>query len=255
MTGWYENDDFWKETIPVMFGPQAWDDAPQQAKSILERVGMEPSVQVLDLPCGVGRHSLAFAYMGCQVTGVDRTSLYLDEALRRTQEAGLNIEFVQADMREFVRPESYDLAINLFTSFGYFEDQADDMKVLANFYRSLRPGGVLVMDMMGKENLARIFRPRDWRELEDGTLVLEEREVTRNWTWMENRWILIKGGQRRDFSLSHRLYSAAELARLLELAGFEQIDFFGDLAGAPYHYSAQRLVAVARRCSVGDDLR
>lgn len=247
MSTWYEDDDFWEETIPVMFGPQAWEMAPQQVADILERTGLEPPVRVLDLPCGVGRHCLEFARAGCQVTGVDRTALYLDEARQRAQQAGLDIELVQADMRDFSRPESYDLAINLFTSFGYFEDQADDVKVLANFYASLRPGGVLIMDMMGKENLARIFRPRDWHELEDGTLVLEEREVTRNWTWIENRWILIREGQRRDFSLSHRLYSAAELDHLLALVGFDLIDFYGDLAGAPYHHSAQRLVAVARR--------
>lgn len=247
MPDWYEDDDFWKETIPVLFGPQAWEMAPQQVENVLARVGLEPPIRVLDLPCGVGRHSLELARIGCQVTGVDRTSLYLANARQSAQEAGLDIEFVQADMRDFSRPESYDLAINLFTSFGYFEDQADDVKVLTNFYASLRPGGVLVMDMMGKENLARIFRPRDWHELEDGTLVLEEREVTRNWMWIENRWILVKNGKRHDFSLSHRLYSAAELEHLLALVGFEQIDFFGDLAGAPYHHSAQRLVAIARK--------
>lgn len=247
MPDWYNDDSFWEETMLMMFGSQAWEMAPQQVADILARTGLEPPIQVLDLPCGPGRHSLEFARLGCQVTGVDRTSLYLDEARRRAQEAGLNIEFVQADMREFSRPESYDLVINLFTSFGYFEDQADDVKVLTNFYTSLRPGGILVMDMMGKENLARIFRPRDWHELEDGTLVLEEREVTRNWTWIENRWILVKGGKRRDFLLSHRLYSAAELEHLLAVVGFDLIDFYGDLTGAPYHYGAQRLVAVARR--------
>jgi SAM-dependent methyltransferase len=247
MSNWYEDDNFWSETIPVMFGTQAWEMAPQQVADILERTGQEPPIHVLDLPCGPGRHTLEFARLGCHVTGVDRTTCYLDEARLRAQEAGLDVELVQADMREFARSEAYDLAINLFSSFGYFEDQADDVKVLSNFYTSLRPGGMLVMDLMGKENLARIFKPHDWHELEDGTLVLEEREVTRNWTWIENRWILIKGGQRHDFSLSFRLYSAAELEHLLVLVGFDLIDFFGDLAGAPYHYGAQRLVAVARK--------
>lgn len=247
MSNWYDDDNFWKETAQVMFGAQAWEAAPQQVADILGRTGLEPPIRVLDLPCGPGRHALEFARLGCQVTGVDRAALYLDEARRRAQEAGLDIELVQADMREFSRHESYDLAVNLFTSFGYFEDQADDVKVLTNFYTSLRPGGVLVMEMMGKENLARIFRSRDWRELEDGTLVLEEREVTRNWTWIQNRWILVKGGKRCDFSLAHRLYSAAELEHLLALVGFDLIDFFGDLAGAPYHHSAQRLVAIARK--------
>jgi len=247
MPDWFDDDIFWKETAHKMFNARAWEMAPQQVADVLARTGLEPPIRVLDLPCGPGRHSLEFARAGYQVTGVDRTAQYLEEARQHAEEAGLSIEFVQADMRDFSRPESYDLAINLFTSFGYFEDQADDVKVLANFYASLRPGGVLVMDLMGKENLARVFRPRDWQEEEDGTLVLEERKVTRNWTWIENRWILVRDGQRRDFSLSHRLYSAAELEHLLALVGFDPIDFYGDLAGALYDHEARRLVAVAHK--------
>lgn len=247
MTNWHEDDSFWKATASIMFRTQIWEMAPQQVEDVMVRTGLEPPFHVLDLPCGVGRHALEFARKGCQVTGVDRTSQYLDEAVQHAKEAGLDIEFVQADMRAFSRPESYDLAINLFTSFGYFEDQADDVKVLTNFYNSLRPGGVLVMEMMGKEVLARIFKPSNWDELEDGSLILEEREVIRNWTWVENRWILVKDGQRHDLPLSHRIYSAAELEHLLAVVGFDPIEFYGDLAGSPYDHEARRLVAVACR--------
>lgn len=73
-------------------------------------------------------------------------------------------EFMQADMRAFRMPVGFDLAINLFTSFGYFEEEADDRKVLANVLASLNSGGAYVMDMMGKEILARSFQERDWRD-------------------------------------------------------------------------------------------
>ena len=247
MTNWHEDDNFWETTASMMFRTQIWEMAPQQIEDIMARTGLELPFQVLDLPCGVGRHALEFARKGCQVTGVDRTSQYLDEARQHAKGAGLDIEFVQADMRDFSRSESYDLAINLFTSFGYFEDQADDVKVLTNFYNSLRPGGVLVMEMMGKEVLARIFKPSSWDELDDGSLILEERKVTHNWTWVENRWILVKDGQRHDLFLSHRVYSAAELEHLLAVVGFESIEFYGDLAGSLYDQDARRLVAIARR--------
>jgi SAM-dependent methyltransferase len=146
-----------------------------------------------------------------------------------------------------VRPAAFDAAINLFTSFGYFEDPAEDRQVVDNLFRSLRPGGALVMEMMGKEVLARIFRRSDWQELPDGTLYLQERAVTRDWSWIENRWILIKGGQRREFEVGHRLYDGVALKALLLDAGFESVTLYGALAGVPYDTDARRLVAVARK--------
>jgi trans-aconitate methyltransferase len=90
---------------------------------------------------------------------VDRTAFLLERACERAQAAGLDLELVQADMREFRRPAAYDLAVSLFTSFGYFDALEDDLRVLRNLRASLTPSGVLVMDMVGKEWLARHFQP------------------------------------------------------------------------------------------------
>jgi hypothetical protein len=105
----------------------------------------------------------------------------------------------------------------------------------------------LAIEMMGKEVLARVFLPRDWQELADGTLFLQERAVDQDWTWMENRWILIKDGQRLEYTVGHRLYDGAGLRALLLDAGFESVALHGGLDGAPYDTSAQRLVAVAHK--------
>lgn len=247
MDTWHEQDDWWEATAQVMFRQRAWDAAPQQVEQVLALAGIEPPAHVLDMPSGVGRHSIEFARLGCTVTAVDRTASYLKRAQARAEELGLKVEFVQADMREFDRPDAFDLAVNLSTSFGYFEDQADDRRVLRNFLESLRPGGALVMDLMGKEVLARIFRPHDWLELEDGTLLLEKRQVRGDWSWMDNEWILVRDGERRVYPLSHRLYSAAELKALLAGAGFTSARAYGDLAGADYDHDARRLVIVARK--------
>jgi hypothetical protein len=99
---------------------------------------------------------------------------------------------------------------------------------------------------MGKEVLARIFRERDWYEI-DGILILEERKVHRNWTWIESRWILIKDGKKVEHQISLRLYSAAEFSALLKECGFNSIDVYGDLAGAPYDHTAKRLILVAHK--------
>ncbi len=155
-------------------------------------------------------------------------------------------------MRNFCRPEAFDAAINLFTSFGYFEDPAEDRQVIANFFASLKPSGRLLMDMAGKEVLARVFRERDWQEEEDGTLFLEERRITRNWGWIENRWIAIRGERRVEFQLGHRLYSAVELTALLADVGFIDLSVYGSLAGAPYDHTAHRLVVLARKPDTRD---
>jgi SAM-dependent methyltransferase len=99
---------------------------------------------------------------------------------------------------------------------------------------------------MGKEVLARIFRERDWYEL-DNTMILAERKVCANWTWMENRWLMVRDGKMDECKVSHRLYSAAELAALLSDCGFKVIDVYGDLTGAPYDHTAKRLVLVAHK--------
>jgi SAM-dependent methyltransferase len=177
---------------------------------------------------------------------VDRTKTYLTKARKQAENEGLNIEFVRDDMRSCCRPDTFDVVVNLFTSFGYFEDLNDDKKVVTNVYRSLRENGVFLIDTMGKEVLARIFRERDWYEVND-ILVLQERKVSRNWSWIENRWIMVKDGKTEESRLSHRLYSATELTALLRDCGFGAIDVYGDLTGTPYDYTAKRLVAVAHK--------
>ena len=246
MTVWHEQDEFWG-TVPL-FREAHWEIAAEQVEGVIELAGLEPGAAVLDLPCGVGRHSLALARQGFRVTGVDRTAGYLQTARERAAAQDLAVEWLQADMREFMRPEGFDAVINLFTSFGYFEDPGEDRRVAENFFRCLKPGGALVMEMMGKEILARIFGPRDWEELPDGTLFLQQRTVARDWSWIENRWIVIQpDGQRHEFSVAHRLYDAAGLRALLLDVGFESVAIYGGLDGVLYGPEARRLVAVARK--------
>ncbi len=246
MATWHEQDRFW-ETVP-MFGEPLLEVAPEQANAALALLDIEPDAAVLDLCCGVGRHSLALAQRGYRVTGVDRTAAYLRTAREKAAVLGLELELVQADMRDFVRPGAFDGAINLFSSFGYFEDPADDLKVARNLFRSLKPGGRLVMELMGKEVLARIFTPRDWQEMPDGTILLQDRSISRDWTWIEGRWIVVQpDGKRSEFAVNHRIYDGAGLRGLLLDAGFQRVDLFGSLGGEPYDTEAQRLVAVAHK--------
>jgi SAM-dependent methyltransferase len=251
MTAWYEQDEFW-ETVP-MFGPERIAAAPQEVDQVISLLGIEPGATVLDMCCGIGRHSLEFARLGYTVTGVDRTVAYLQTARQAAAAQSLDVEWIQADAREFLRPEAFDHAINLYTSFGYFEDPAQDRLMAENIFRSLRPGGSLIMDLMGKERLARIFTPRSWEPLPDGSLFLQERAIKDDWTWIENLWILIQDGQKQEFRLGHRLYDGAGLKALLLDTGFESVALYGDMAGAPYDNEALRLVAVAHKAESAAD--
>jgi SAM-dependent methyltransferase len=219
----------------------------EEVTKLITLTNISPRASVLDLCCGPGRHSLEFARRGFSVVGVDRTRTYLDKARKQAETEGLKVEFIQEDMRNYCKTGAFDAVINLFTSFGFFEDQKEDELVLKNVYRSLKAGGVFVLDTIGKEVIARIFRERDWTEEEDGVLFLEDRKVTKDWSWMENRWILIKGEKRQEFHFSHRPYSAMELTALLKIAGFNTITIYGDLAGSPYDHKAKRLVAITQK--------
>lgn len=242
---WYEDDEFWETSVGWMLRARV-DAAASEIEKALALTGVSPPGAALDLGCGIGRHSLELARRGFKVTGVDRTRPFLEEARRSAEAEGLDVELIEEDMRRFRRSEAFDLAVNLLTSFGYFEDPDDDRRVALNLFESLRPGGVALLDMMGKENLARIFNAREWTE-KDGEIWLYERKLDRSWSWLENRWIVIKDGERKEFTLSHRLYSASELIRLLSECGFASVDAYGDLGGAPYDHQASRLVVVARK--------
>jgi SAM-dependent methyltransferase len=245
MTTWYEDDEFWRTGV----GPMLRDrlaQATEEVEQILALVDIEAPGAALDLGCGIGRHSLELARRGFRVTGVDRMREFLAEARRSADAERLDVEFVEEDMRRFRRPGEYDLAVNLLTSFGYFEDPEDDRRVAQNLYASLRDGGAAVIDLMGKENLARIFAPREWHE-RDGEIRLYERRITDAWSRIEIRWIIIKEGVKKEFRFAHRLYSAAELSRLLRECGFASVAAFGNLHGAPYDHESTRLVIVARR--------
>lgn len=244
---WHEDDGFWETFASTMFPQKRWDAVPEDVDRIVELLGVEPAAAILDLCCGPGRHALELARRGYRVIGVDRTAAYLERARQQAEAESLNIEFVQDDMRRFCRPNDFDAVINMFTAFGYFEDQDEDRQVVVNIHRALKPGGRLLMEMCGKEVLARIFCERTWNEQEDGSIILEQRKVCRNWSWMENRWILLKGTSREEYSLSHRIYSAAELSGMLAEAGFSSVEIHGDLAGCDYDHKAKRLVAVARK--------
>ncbi len=243
---WFQSQTFWRELYPFMFPPERFAAAGEQAGQILALAECT-SGSLLDLCCGPGRHSIAFAQRGFAVTGVDYTNFLLDLARQRAAEAGVKVEWVQEDMRRFLRPASFDLACNIFTSFGYFENEADDLQVLRNVAASLKDSGVFVMEMMGKERVSRAWQSTFATELPDGTLVIQRPKVTHDWCRIQNEWIILRDGRSQTFRFDHAVYSGRELKDRLLASGFSEVKLCGDLQGSPYGLESLRLIAVARK--------
>jgi len=243
---WFDDDAFWRDIHDFIFTPARLKAAKGEVDCIISLTKIKKGT-ALDLCCGPGRCSVALAKRRFTVTGVDRTKFLLDEARARARAARVKIEFVHKDMRDFARPDYFDLVLSMYTSFGYFEDKDEDMAVLHNIHASMRKGGAFVIDTLGKERLAKIFLASSVNEISDGSLLVERRQAVDDWTRMRNEWILIRKGRAKSYEFTHRLYSGQELRELLERAGFKRVKLYGSFDGAPYDRNAEHLIAVGRK--------
>src|SRR3954466_998864 len=149
-------------------------EAEAQALAAARLAACPEGGELLDGPWGFGGHSVPLARAGYRVPGVDRSGALLDEARRRAGGERWP-KFVQADYRDLPFPdESFDAAVNLFTSLGYLGDE-EDVRVLAGIRRVLRPGGRLVLETMTRDRLVVNFSDNDWRLMGEGRLLLEQR--------------------------------------------------------------------------------
>ena len=244
MSDWYDIDEFWEVMSHKLFAEKNPAETKKEIDQMISLTGFSLNSKILDLCCGQGRHSLELAKRGFEVTGVDRTMQYLEKAKSEASGKDISIEFIKEDMRIFQRSNYFNAIIIMYTSFGYFEDQNENMKVLCNSFSSLKKKGLLLIDVVGKEILQRKFTERESFEL-DGITYIEERKVINNWSRIENRWIMLKDNLQKEFKLSHWIYSENELKKMLNNAGFSSVKIFGDLAGKKYNENAERLIAIA----------
>jgi ubiquinone/menaquinone biosynthesis C-methylase UbiE len=211
---------------------------------------VEPGGEILDCPTGFGRHALALAENGYHVTGLDRSPTLLAEAERRRGDAEWP-RFLRGDYRELpFEDASFDAVFNLFSSLGYLE-RDEDVGVLREFRRVLRPGCALIMETAHRDGFARFAQPfarRTWERLPDGSLYLEEREV--DWsagTIDTYRLIVSPTNERVERPYLLRIYSAKEWIEMLREAGFGDAEAFGAWDGVtPLTPDTWRLILRAR---------
>lgn len=245
MAEWFANETFWEEMYPHMFSEERLKTSETEVEKIFELLNFQGG-HVLDLCCGPGRHTVVLAKKGCTVTAVDKTPFLLKKGREKAAEEGIEAEWVEEDMRYFVRPETYDLVLNMLTSLGYFDDKQEDILVLENIYRNLKPGGMCAFDMMGKEVLARNFHPTVSDKLPNGSILIQRREVFDEWSRLHNERILVRSnGQATSFTFSQTIYSGQEIKERLLQVGFKKVKLYGNVYGDEYGPDATRLVVLA----------
>jgi len=240
-------DDLFSDFYLRAFADEARDaEAQEQALAAARLSGCPDGGDLVDVACGFGRHSVPLARAGYRVVAVDRSQALLDEARRR---AGGDRwpKLAHADYRDLPLPdESFDAALNLFSSLGYLGDE-DDTKVLAEIRRVLRPGGRLVIEIMHRDALVLHFRDTGWHMVGEGRLLLEQRTFDPAAGVAQTTQTLVEpSGERDSRTFSLRVYTATELLAMLARAGFAESRCYGDLAGGGFT-SDSRLVIAARR--------
>lgn len=243
---WYDNNEMWEVFYDCMFDADSFKLAIEQCQHIVELVD-QPISSVLDLACGPGRHLIGFAGLDLEVTGVDLSGYLLNRAANIIDQQGLSANLVHSDLLSYQPQQKFDLITNLFTSFGYYADQADNQKVLKNAYQWLNPGGTLIIDTFGKEQVAHAIEPVHCTEYDNGDVRFERPLLIDNMNVYANEWILVRGDKAYRWEYEHFVYTPIELTTMLKQAGFNNIQIYGSLTKDDYELSADRLVAVARK--------
>ncbi|HST06562.1 MAG TPA: class I SAM-dependent methyltransferase [Gemmatimonadaceae bacterium] len=195
---------------------------------------------VLDLGCGAGRHTKVLVERWWTV-GLDLSMALLKQARRESPES----PYVRADMRELpFADESFDLVVNLFTSFGYFDDDSEHARVLSCVRAAMRRGGTFVIDFLNASQVRRELVPYDER-VENGITIEQRRAITPDDRFVEKTIRLREKG--KEYLERVRLLSAMDLETMLKGAGFEVEKRFGDYSGVSWSESSPRTIFFASR--------
>lgn len=224
-------------------------DARAEVRFLSRLLGPAPGKLVLDLCCGAGRHSRALARAGYRVVGVDLSAPLLHEA-HRAAIPRLQL-CLRADARRLpLRDGVFDGAVNLFTSFGYFEREEEDLEVLCAVCGALKPGGLFVLDFFNLAPTVSRLVPRTESRLKDACVVEERRYDPRRRRLEKTIRCEESRGLSAPLELleSVRAYSPEELAAMLRRAGLATAERFGDLRGSPFDArNSPRCVLVGRK--------
>ncbi|MDH4222246.1 MAG: class I SAM-dependent methyltransferase [candidate division Zixibacteria bacterium] len=241
---WWEN--FFDEYYPEVYA-NLETLTSKEIDGVVKILGVKPRNRILDLCCGYGRHSHELARRGYKVTGYDLSSFFIQRAKREAESLKIKVKFVQGDMRELPFKSEFNSVINMFTSFGYFQSERDNLKVLKGINAALRPKGLFLLDTINRELILKDFQMRRWVQrknfwmLEDSLFdpFTSRQETTRT--------LLFENQPRREYFFSLRLYTLTEMLSNLKNTGFIIEQVLGDFDLNEYSTNSPRMIILARK--------
>lgn len=236
MTEWFE--EWFGEEYLRLYPHRNDAEAERAVELVLRTVPFESGWRVLDVACGAGRHARAFHAAGARCTGVD-----LSQTLLRLARQVTTAPLVRADMRQLpIRPNSMDLTVNLFTSFGYFDRDIEHTAALVEMIATVRPGGWFVIDFLNPAAVRRQLVPEETLEVA-GSTVRVSRSVS-----PDGRYVCksIHAAEGRHYRERVRLFEPQQMSDMLEAAGVAVRFRFGDYDASPLAADSPRTILVGQ---------
>ncbi len=244
---WYE--DFFDEWyLKYWVQPITPERTEHEVEAIIRFLELGPESRVLDLCCGQGRHALELARRGFEVVGLDLSDTLLSHSRGIATQEGLEVEFVNGDMRQMPQEDHFDGIFNFYTAFGYFEKDEDNQAVLNAVSQSLKKGGRFLLDYPCLEGRMAIWKNQEFFEYEDGTVMLHEMIHDVFDQTIQNKVLYITQDNRRHrtgFTLRH--YYGRELRQCFEKANMNVINVFGSLEGKPLTSRDTRVLVLGEK--------
>jgi SAM-dependent methyltransferase len=223
VTEWYE--EWFGEDYLRLYPHRDDAEAERAVALIADTLGLESGWNVLDVGCGGGRHTKAFAGRGARCVGLDLSATLLHLARQVT-----SAPLVRADMRQLpIRPASMDLTVNLFTSFGYFDRDSEHSAALAEMIGTLKPRGWFVIDFLNPAAVLQRLVPQETLDLGGDTV-----EVTRSVS-PDGRFVCksIRVPRGKQYTERVRLFEPGQISAMLEALGMSVAHSFGDYDASP----------------------
>ncbi len=248
---WYK-DFFNKYYLPLYLKKGIFSVAlaEREVNFVIKILNLPKNSKILDLPCGQGRHSIILARKGYIVIGVDLSKTMLNLAKKLANKKNLNLWFIHNDMRKINFKNEFDAVINLFTSFGYFTQEKENIKVLKNINRSLKPGGKFVLDLLNKNwFFEKISASKTWWK-SGPNYILENHCFNANKKIWLNHIIIISSAKKiKHIYTSVRLYDLSEIKKLLKETGFEILNVYGNYQNQLFTLNSPRMIILAQKVS------
>ena len=197
-------------------------------------MGIKPEDRILDLCCGQGRHSIELANREfVNIEGLDRSRYLIQKARKESEKRALGVKFREGDARKLpYKTDTFDAVVILGNSFGYFESEEEDLKVLREVLRVLKPMGKVLLDVAGGEYLKSNLQNRSWEWVDNRFFVCRERSLSSDGERIITREIIThkEKGILTDQFYAVRLYNKDKLKELLKNAGFDDIEVYSNLS-------------------------